>query len=948
MESQCSKKKKINFFIILLIIKMSGLTNNVGFSYNGLTNLTSGNFDSLTIGGTSFTSPYTGATGATGYTGYTGSTGYTGRTGYTGYTGSTGYTGYTGYTGTTGFTGYTGYTGYTGTTGYTGPTGTFNPNGTNFADYPFWNSFTNSWTTSNSFNPPLDNNVYLGNSSGQQNNGSGNSFIGFNSGFNGANQNSVSIGNLAGQKYLGNSSISIGDQAGNQNTYTETFVCGGGGTGPTGTIGTSSNPTSSWTNIAYNGFTTVLGVAYGLGTIGQNNGVWVTCGTVSSGNNVVAYSTNNASTFTGVSIASNTTWNNVNFTNGVFFGGNTAIYVSSNGSSWSNVTTLASNDTFQCASYNPNDLKYYVGTYGGGGSSLYSSTTLSSFTSVISSSTVYAIYASTYIQQLQSLFIVGQSTKTTPTLSVLYKSNTSSSFINSTVTSSGLNQGFCIAYSLNGNIIVVGGTSTLALIGTGNVMAYSTDQGKTFTATSTTNLTTYKQINGIMYDINTTSFYAVGTPLSLTSTSKFLLTSSDGINWTVVSNSTLGYGDKIFLNTVYPNSYTTSIGYQSGYLNQTQYGISIGYQSGYQNQGNSAVSIGYQAGYSNQGYNSVSIGYQAGCYNQSGSSVSIGQNCGFTGQAVGCTAVGYNSGSYNQGQSSVAIGIACGYTGQSTSCVAVGSNSGYANQGQNAISIGLFAGQSNQGVGAIAIGAYSSQTGQGAYSIAIGSNCINGNQQANSICINATNSQVSQPNSSSCIITPVRQVQYASAPSVPFTPSANDNLVYYPGGSEVIRNPCVSFLVRLQGYGSATINSISTTAWTCNTAPQLTFDNSFNNGLYNGKLNTSCYHVLNCGSSTLNNTNICSFVVPQTGIYNVSLSLGQSLQTNGLRIVVGLNNNGSTTEIIDYLCNDTTLDQINWSESMQLVGGWYVFPYCVTTPNFAVGNFSAVLIVPTY
>ena len=34
---------------------MSGLTNNVGFSFNGLTNLTSGNFDALTLGGTSIT-----------------------------------------------------------------------------------------------------------------------------------------------------------------------------------------------------------------------------------------------------------------------------------------------------------------------------------------------------------------------------------------------------------------------------------------------------------------------------------------------------------------------------------------------------------------------------------------------------------------------------------------------------------------------------------------------------------------------------------------------------------------------------------------------------------------------------------------------------------------------------------------------------------------------------
>ena len=904
---------------------MSGLTNNVGFSYNGLTNLTSGNFNSITVGGTSISSPPTGPTGYTGYTGPTGPTGYTGiqgntgPTGYTGIQGVTGPTGFTGFTGPTGVTGATGVTGPTGYTGYTGYTGTFNPIGTNFADYPFWNSFTNSWTTSNNFNPPLDNNVYLGNSSGQQNNGSGNTFIGFNSGFNGANQNSVSIGNLAGQKYLGNSSISIGDQAGNQNIYTETFVSVGGGTGATGTIATSSNPTSSWTNIAYNGFTTVLGIAYGLGTIGQNNGVWVACGTVSSGNNVVAYSTNNASTFTGVSIASNTTWNNVNFTNGVFFGGNTAIYISSNGSSWSNVTTLATSDSFQCATYNPNDLKYYVGTYGGGGSSLYASTTLSSFTSVLSNSIAYAIYASTYIQQLQTMFIVGQSGKTTPVLSVLYKSNTSTSFINATVSSTFLNQGFCIAYSLNGNIIVVGGSSTLALIGSGNVMAYSTDQGKTFTATSTTNLTTYKQINGIMYDINTTSFYAVGTPLSLTSTSNFLLTSSDGVNWTVVSNSTLGYGDKIFLNTVYPNNFT--------------------------------VSIGYQAGYSNQGYKSVSIGYQAGCYNQSGSSVSIGQNCGFTGQAGGCTAIGYNSGSFNQGQSSVAVGINSGYTGQSLSCVAIGSSSGYANQGQNAISIGLFAGQSNQSAGAIAIGAYASQTGQGAYSIAIGSNSVNGNQSANSICINATNSQVSQPNSSSCIITPVRQVQYASAPSVPFTPSANNALVYYPGGSEVIRNPCVSFSVRLQDYTFGnTINGIPSSAWVCNTSPQASYDSSYNNGLYNGKLSTNCYHILNCGSSSLGNGSIAYFVVPQTGIYNMSFSFGQSQATSaGTRIVIGLNNNGVLTEIIDFTTSTNyTLDQTSWSETMQLVGGWYIFPYLVTTSTFAVGNWSCVLIVPTF
>ena len=189
------------------------MNSNTLSSYLGIVNLQSIVADQITLNGNSFTdiptgpTGWTGWTGTTGYTGYTGATGWTGYTGYTGYTGPTGptgSTGSTGYTGPTGVTGATGVTGPTGYTGYTGYTGTFNPTGTNFADYPFWNSFTNSWTTSNNFNPPLDNNVYLGNSSGQQNNGSGNSFIGFNSGFNGANQNSISIGNLAGQKYLGN------------------------------------------------------------------------------------------------------------------------------------------------------------------------------------------------------------------------------------------------------------------------------------------------------------------------------------------------------------------------------------------------------------------------------------------------------------------------------------------------------------------------------------------------------------------------------------------------------------------------------------------------------------------------------------------------------------------------------------------------------------------------
>jgi len=276
---------------------------------------------------------------------------------------------------------------------------------------------------------------------------------------------------------------------------------------------------------------------------------------------------------------------------------------------------------------------------------------------------------------------------------------------------------------------------------------------------------------------------------------------------------------------------------------------------------------------------------------------------------------------------------------------------GQTNQATGAISIGAYAGNNNCGVYSVNIGYQSAQAGQGANAIAIGYLAGQTNQPANSICISASGSATVPLNGSSCVINPVRQVQSTSTPSVPFSPSANNALVYYPTGLEVIRNPCTSFTVRLQGYTFGnTINGISTSAWTCNTSPQATFDSAYSNGLYNGKLSTNCYHVLNCGSSSLSNGSIGYMVVPQTGIYNVSLSFGQSLATSaGTRIVIGLNNNGVLTEVIDFTTSSTyLLDQVSWSESMQLIGGWYIFPYLVTTPSFAVGNWSCVLLVPTY
>ena len=173
---------------------------------------------------------YTGYQGATGYTGYQGATGYTGyqgATGYTGYQGATGYTGYqgaTGYTGYQGATGYTGYTGYTGFTGYTGPTGSFSPLGTSYGQYPYWNTYTNSWQVGGSGPIALGasagligqqtGSVALGIQAGQYNQSSGSVAIGYQTGQSGQGNYATAIGYQAGQTGQGDYSVAIGYQAG--------------------------------------------------------------------------------------------------------------------------------------------------------------------------------------------------------------------------------------------------------------------------------------------------------------------------------------------------------------------------------------------------------------------------------------------------------------------------------------------------------------------------------------------------------------------------------------------------------------------------------------------------------------------------------------------------------------------------------------------------------------
>ena len=89
------------------------------------------------------------------------------------------------------------------------------------------------------------------------------------------------------------------------------------------------------------------------------------------------------------------------------------------------------------------------------------------------------------------------------------------------------------------------------------------------------------------------------------------------------------YSDYIYWDTTtssykssYTNKNTVHIGSNAGLgaLNSTG-SISIGYNTGYSNQSSYTVAIGYQAGSTGQGSNSIAIGYNAGLLNQSGNSI---------------------------------------------------------------------------------------------------------------------------------------------------------------------------------------------------------------------------------------------------------------------------------------------------------------------------------------
>ena len=118
-------------------------------------------------------------------------TGPTGPQGIQGLQGLQGLQGSTGPTGPTGLQGIQGIQGLQGSTGPTGPSGFLSISGTNYSDYVFWNTTTNSWQTETD-------RVHIGNNSGNINQGT----------------QSIAIGYFAGRYNQGTASISLGKEAG--------------------------------------------------------------------------------------------------------------------------------------------------------------------------------------------------------------------------------------------------------------------------------------------------------------------------------------------------------------------------------------------------------------------------------------------------------------------------------------------------------------------------------------------------------------------------------------------------------------------------------------------------------------------------------------------------------------------------------------------------------------
>jgi hypothetical protein len=107
-----------------------------------------------------------------------------------------------------------GATGEKGDTGAQGNTGSFEPNGSVYSEYIYWNTYTNSWEIDGS-------RVHLGNNAGLTGQQINTIAIGVSSGQNNQQSNAVAIGYLAGQFNQQKETVAIGDIAGqfNQQEY---------------------------------------------------------------------------------------------------------------------------------------------------------------------------------------------------------------------------------------------------------------------------------------------------------------------------------------------------------------------------------------------------------------------------------------------------------------------------------------------------------------------------------------------------------------------------------------------------------------------------------------------------------------------------------------------------------------------------------------------------------
>jgi hypothetical protein len=136
-----------------------------------------------------------------------GETGITGAQGITGEIGNTGLKGETGAQGVTGPKGETGAQGFTGPRGAQGETGSFEPLGTYYGDYLYWNATQGKWVVGSE-------NISLGANAGSSNQGFNSIAVGKEAGKTNQGGTAIAIGYQAGLSGQGNYAIAIGYQAG--------------------------------------------------------------------------------------------------------------------------------------------------------------------------------------------------------------------------------------------------------------------------------------------------------------------------------------------------------------------------------------------------------------------------------------------------------------------------------------------------------------------------------------------------------------------------------------------------------------------------------------------------------------------------------------------------------------------------------------------------------------